>query len=136
MAYKSKALSSFDALKVCIEVTLIIKGWYCSHLHWKLGLQFISKIKKGGELAGEVMNLTLQQRSWQGIPETKVFMELSFRTKQRVINLLKIFSNQTISSPNVRTKNSLANSIALWKKNLTPIHAIFFKNDAHLLFTQ
>lgn len=122
MAHKSKALSSCDAPKVCTEVTLIIKGWYHSHLHWKLGLQFISKIKIGGELAGEVINLTLQQRSWQGIPETEVFMELSFRTEQRVINLLKIFSNQTISSPNVHTKNSLANSVALWNKDL-PLYA-------------
>lgn len=130
MAHKSKALSSFDAPEVCTEVTLIIKGWYRSHLHWTLAPQFISNIKKGGELAGEVMNLTRQQRSWHGIPETEIFMELSFRTKQRVINLWKRFPNQTISLPNVNTKNSLANFIALWNKHVPPI-----ENDAHLLFT-
>lgn len=135
MAHKSKALSSFDAPEVCTEVALIIKGWNRSHLHWKFGPQFISNIKKGGELAGEVMDLTLQQRSWHGIPETEVFMELSFRTKQRVINLLKRFSNQTISLLSVNTKNSLANSIALRNKHLPPCIQHFFENDAHLLFT-
>lgn len=73
MTNKSKALSSSDAPKVCIEVILIIKGWCHSRLHWKLGLQFISKTKMGGELAGKVMNLTLQQRSWQGISQTGIY---------------------------------------------------------------
>jgi len=81
------------------------------------------------------MNLTLQQRSWQGVPETEVFMELSFRARLRVTHLFKILSNQTISSPNVHTKSSLANSIALWKNDLPPVYTIFFENGACLLFT-
>lgn len=49
MAHKSKALPSSDAPKACSGVTSIIKGCYHSHLHWKMGLQFISEIKKGGD---------------------------------------------------------------------------------------
>lgn len=49
MAHKSKALPSSDAPKACSGVTSIIKGCYHSHLHWKMGLQFISRIKKGGD---------------------------------------------------------------------------------------
>lgn len=84
----------------------------------------------------EMMNLPLQQRSWQGTPEPGVFMELSFRAEQGVINLVKTFSNQTISSPNVHTKNQLSKfqstveeSSALctqyfWECCTTPLHTI------------
>lgn len=73
----------------------------------------------------EVMNLTVQQRSWQGMPEPEVFMELSFRAEQGIINLLKTFSNQTISSPNVPTKNWLSKFQSMAEERFSPVHTIF-----------
>lgn len=83
----------------------------------------------------EVMNLTVQQRSWQGIPEPGVFMELSFRAKQGVTNLLKTSSNPTISSPNFHTKNQLSKFQSTVEERFSPVHTIFFGNTAHLLST-
>lgn len=73
----------------------------------------------------EMMNLPLQQRSWQGTPEPGVFMELSFRAEQGVINLVKTFSNQTISSPNVHTKNQLSKFQSTVEERLSSVHTIF-----------
>lgn len=72
----------------------------------------------------EVMNLPLSQRSWRGIPEPGVFMELSFRAEQGVINLVKTFSNQTISSPNVHTKNKLSKFQSTLEERFSPVHTI------------
>lgn len=78
----------------------------------------------------EVMNLPLQQRSWRGIPEPGGFMELSFRAEQGVINLVKTFSNQTISSANVRTKKTAQQIPEHCGRNLQPCAHNIFGNTA------
>lgn len=83
----------------------------------------------------EVMNLPLLQRSWRGIPEPGEFMELSFRAEQGVINLLKTFSSQTISSPNVHTKKTAQQIPEHCGRKVQPCAHNIFGNSAHLLFT-
>lgn len=122
MAHKSKALPSSDAPKACSGVTSIIKGCYHSHLHWNMGLQFTSKIKKGGDesatpaeilardpRARRIYGAVLQSGAGSHKPGKDIFKSNHFLCK----------------CPH--KKNSSANSRALWKKSSALCTQYFWK---------
>lgn len=119
MAHKSKALPSSDAPKACSGVTSVIKGCYHSHLHWKIGLQFISKIKKGGDesatpaeilardpRARSIYGAVLQSRAGSHKPGKGIFKSNHFL-------------------PKCPHKNQLSKFQSTVEKRLSPVHTIF-----------
>lgn len=132
MAHKSKALPSSDAPKACSGVTSIIKGCYHSHLHWKMGLQFISEIKKGGDesaipaeilardpRARSIYGAVLQSRAGSHKPGKDIFKSNHFLPK----------------CPHKKKKKIAQQIPEHCGRKAQPCAHNIFGNPAHLLFT-